>query len=152
MNLSSIQEISIIKGGFNAEYGNVRSGMINIVTKDPRQRGYNGSIDFRFTPARLKHSGAPLFDPMNYYLRSYLDPEVAMKGTSMWDEETRSQYPEFEGWEAYAARINSDANPDNDMTPEEAMVAGTDSGRTALITEEEAPAEQAAPAEEQQSS
>lgn len=34
VNLSSIQEINIVKGGFNAEYGNVRSGLVNIVTKD----------------------------------------------------------------------------------------------------------------------
>ncbi len=33
VNLSAVKEISIIKGGFQAEYGNVRSGLINVVTK-----------------------------------------------------------------------------------------------------------------------
>ena len=28
LNLSSIQEMQIIKGGFNAEYGNARSGFL----------------------------------------------------------------------------------------------------------------------------
>ena len=46
VNLSAIQEMNVIKGGFNAEYGNVRSGLINVVTKDGDEAQYNGSVDF----------------------------------------------------------------------------------------------------------
>jgi outer membrane cobalamin receptor len=31
--LSAIDQVSVLSGGFNAEYGNFRSGLINITTK-----------------------------------------------------------------------------------------------------------------------
>jgi len=36
---SAVQEISLERGGFNAEYGNVRSGIINVVTKEGSKPG-----------------------------------------------------------------------------------------------------------------
>ena len=54
VNLSAIKELTIIKGGFNAEYGNIRSGLISAVTKDGGD-SYNASVDFRFTPPQQKH-------------------------------------------------------------------------------------------------
>jgi outer membrane receptor protein involved in Fe transport len=35
VSTSSIQELSVISGAFNAEYGNAQSGVVNIVTKQP---------------------------------------------------------------------------------------------------------------------
>ena len=121
VNLSSVKELSVIKGGFNAEYGNVRSGLINVITKEGSPNTYNGSVIFRLSPPRLKHSGYSLFDPRNYYLRPYLDPAVMWVGTKngTWDEETQKQYPEFMGWNAYSAKLLSDDDPTNDRTPEE---------------------------------
>jgi hypothetical protein len=98
VNLSSVKEINIIKGGFNAEYGNVRSGLINVVTKEGSRNQYNGSFDGRLTPAHLKHRGYSVFDPNNYFLRPFLDEEVCWDGTSNWDEETKARYPSFIGW------------------------------------------------------
>jgi hypothetical protein len=40
-NLSALQASEILTGGFNAEYGNIRSGIINVVTKE-------GSSDYHF--------------------------------------------------------------------------------------------------------
>jgi hypothetical protein len=67
--LSAIQEINVITGGFNAEYGNVRSGLINVVTKDGGDQ-YSGGIDLKYSPAGLKHfdamafgHGSPIVDP-----------------------------------------------------------------------------------------
>ena len=53
--ISTIKELNIIKGGFNAEYGNVRSGIVNMITKDPSPKRYNGTINFRYIPAQIKH-------------------------------------------------------------------------------------------------
>ena len=105
VNLSSIQEISIIQGGFNAEYGNVRSGLINIVTKEGDKSRYTGGVDFRFSPARQKHYGNSVFDPNNFYLRSFLDPAVCYVGTAKgtWDQYTQNQYIKFQGWNDLAA-------------------------------------------------
>jgi hypothetical protein len=123
VNLSAIQEISIIKGGFNAEYGNVRSGLLNIVTKDGSADRYHGSVDYRYSPPRYKHYGDhSLFTKNQYYTRPYLEEadSVMWLGTDVWPEEVQDSYPEFIGWIEYSDRLMSDEDPTNDRTPEEA--------------------------------
>jgi hypothetical protein len=61
INLSSIQELEIITGGFNAEYGQAQSGVFNIVTKEGTQN-FSSYSEFRFTPPRVPHWGTPLYD------------------------------------------------------------------------------------------
>ena len=46
VNTNAVQEISIITGGFNAEYGSAKSGVINIVTKEGNEQ-YTGNISYR---------------------------------------------------------------------------------------------------------
>jgi outer membrane receptor protein involved in Fe transport len=48
MNVSSanIEEISVLKGGFDAEYGNVQSAVINLVTKEGSSKATSGSFEF----------------------------------------------------------------------------------------------------------
>ncbi len=41
--ISSIQEVQVLSGTFNAEYGDALSGVVNQVTKTPGER-YSGSI------------------------------------------------------------------------------------------------------------
>lgn len=118
VNLSSIQEINIIKGGFNAEYGNIRSGLVNVVTKEGSPKTYNGTIDGRLTPAHRKHRGLSVFDPDNYFLRPFLDPEVCWDGTSAWDEETQERYPSFQGWNKIYRTLKRKYP---DVTPEDAQ-------------------------------
>jgi len=120
-NLSSIKEFEIIKGGFNPEYGNVRSGVANIITQEGSRESYHGSFEFRFRPAGLKHSKVSVFDPDNFYLRPYLEEEdsVSWLGTDRWPEDVQSQYPEFRGWNAVSEELLADADPTNDRTPQE---------------------------------
>lgn len=61
INLSAIQELEIITGGFNAEYGEAQSGVFNIVTKEGSNtiKGYS---EFRWTPADKHHWGTALYD------------------------------------------------------------------------------------------
>jgi len=70
-NLSEIKEISLIRGGFNAEYSNVRAGVINVVTREGSPKRYEGSFEFRYTPGYQKHSGPSIFDLNNYYNEIY---------------------------------------------------------------------------------
>lgn len=115
--LSAVQEVSVIKGGFNAEYGNIRSGLINITTKDGDKDNYHVSVDFKYGPAHQKHFGPSIFAPDNYYLRPYFDPQVAYTGTQNWPEYLRQQYPEsFQGWNKWAEE-NSQWN----LTPQQAQ-------------------------------
>ncbi len=114
--LSAIQEVSIIKGGFNAEYGNIRSGMINITTKDGDKSRYHVSVDYQISPAHQKHFGPSMFSPDSYYLRPYFDPQVAFTGTQNWPEYMRQQYPvSFQGWDKWVQE-----NPQWGLTPKQA--------------------------------
>ncbi|MBC8401486.1 MAG: TonB-dependent receptor [Candidatus Marinimicrobia bacterium] len=122
LNLSSIDQINIIKGGFNAEYGNIRSGLINVTTKEGSTFDYSGTIDIQFDPAQQKHDGHSLYDPENYYLKPFLDPLVMWSGTQSgaWTPEMKESYPDFIGWAAVSSNLASDSDPSNDMTPEQA--------------------------------
>ena len=95
--LSAVQEISIQSGGFGAEYSNVRSGVVNVVTKEGDPNRYEGAITFKTSPAQPKHFGMSPFDPNSYWLRPYLDPEVSWVGTKNgpWDQYTQNQYAAF---------------------------------------------------------
>jgi outer membrane receptor protein involved in Fe transport len=121
--LNAVQEISVERGGFNAEYGQVRSGVINVITKEGAKRGYSGGIQFRVLPPAAKYWKAPgvadVTDPYSFALRPFFDPAVCWTGTGngVWDIYTRAQYPEFGGWNEVARVMNTDNNPANDVTP-----------------------------------
>ena len=83
--LSAVQQISVQTGGFSAEYANVRSGMVNVVTREGSATEYQAVGSFRISPPSQKHFGISPYDANAYWLRPYLDPEVAMTGTEGWD-------------------------------------------------------------------
>lgn len=61
INLSSIQELEVITGSFNAEYGEARSGVFNVITKEGSDR-YQFYLDARYTPPGVKHWGTSIYD------------------------------------------------------------------------------------------
>lgn len=121
--LNAVQEISVERGGFSAEYGQVRSGVVNIVTKEGAKRGYSGGFQIRVLPPQPKYWRAPgvpdVTDPYSFALRPFFDPAVCWTGTGngAWDQYMRAQYPEFSGWNEVARVMNTDNNPSNDVTP-----------------------------------
>jgi len=147
VSLSSIQEIQIQTGGFNAEYGNIRSGLVNVVTREGDRSRYSANLSVRYGPAAKKHFGPSIYDAYSYFNRPYLDPAVCWTGTmngepfedtngngawdtgepftdyngdgvrSYWDEHTQRQYPQFEGWNAVSYATLRDDDPTNDLTP-----------------------------------
>jgi outer membrane receptor protein involved in Fe transport len=121
--LSAVKEISVERGGFNAEYGQVRSGIVNVITKEGSKKGYYGSMQARLSPPSPKYwRGDGILDvqdPYSFALRPFFDPAVCWTGTGngAWDEYTRRQYPEFMGWNEVSRILNSDNDPTNDLTP-----------------------------------
>ena len=120
VSLSAIREVQVQTGGFNAEYGNVRSGLVNVVTKEGSKRTYNGSLIGRYSFPAPKHFGPSVYDRFSYFNRPYEDPAVCWTGTNngAWDAYTQRQYPHFEGWEAVSEATLQDQDPSNDLTPE----------------------------------
>ncbi|MEJ5262644.1 MAG: carboxypeptidase-like regulatory domain-containing protein, partial [Ignavibacterium sp.] len=124
ISFTSIEELQIQTGGFNAEYGNIRSGLINIVTKEGKKDKYTVSFIGRYRPAGRKHFGAAVNDPNSYWIKPYIDPTVAWTGTDngKWDIYTQRNYAKFPGgWNAVSEALLSDSDPTNDLTPEAAQ-------------------------------
>ncbi|MBN2013515.1 TonB-dependent receptor [candidate division KSB1 bacterium] len=121
--LSAVKEINIERGGFNAEYGQVQSGIINVVTEEGSRDHYYGTITVKGSPPHAKYyrgDGIPdVQDPDSYWMRPYLDDEVCWTGTSngAWDKYTRDKYPSFVGWNEISRQLLSNNNPDDDLTP-----------------------------------
>ena len=115
--LSSIQEISVERGGFNAEYGQVRSGLVNIVAKEGSKGAYHGTATFKYSPPQAKNFGLSPYDANSMWNRPYLDDQVCWTGTSSWDYYTRTQYPDFRGWDQVSLESMLDTDPSNDVSP-----------------------------------
>ena len=120
VGLSATKELQVQTGGFTAEYGNVRSGVVNIVTKEGSRGNYNGTFNVQYRPAAPKHFGISPYDANSYFNRPYTDPAVEWTGTrnGAWDANTQKQYPYFQGWNAISLATLTDKDPTNDLTPE----------------------------------
>ena len=108
VSYTSIQAVQVQTGGFNAEYGNVRAGVINVSTKEPPRNRYTFDGVFRLQPAQEKARGGLPEDFGSWFMRPGLDSEVNMTGTSGWDEYTARQYNSFDGWNNEAGRLQSE--------------------------------------------
>lgn len=121
ISYTSIKEVQVQTGGFNAEYGNVRSGLINVVMKEGPIDRYTADVLLRYNAPSKKYFGILPNDPTAFWMRPYLDPDVAFVGTEngTWDPYLQRQYPAWEGWNSIAQRLSSDDDPNNDLTPEQ---------------------------------
>ena len=69
VNVYAIQEMQLLTGGFNAEYGNVQSGVINITLKEGSPHKYSGMAGFRWKPAGIYHWESHMFAKDNFEWR-----------------------------------------------------------------------------------
>ncbi|MGA3287996.1 MAG: TonB-dependent receptor [Bacteroidota bacterium] len=117
--LSSIQEVSIEKGGFAAEYGQARSGVVNIVQKEGDISHYSGSLNVKYSPPQQKYFGMSVYDPNSMWNKPYMDPAVCWTGTDngAWSIYKQNQYPKFAGWNVISQQLLSDNDPTNDLSP-----------------------------------
>lgn len=118
--LSAIDQVSVLSGGYNAEHGEFRSGIINVKTKTGGTQRYSGRLDVSGNTPHMKRFGRSIYDPYNTLLRPYADPAVAFQGTEQaWSNQDyiRQQYPSFAGWNQLAENYNRDRPADEQMTP-----------------------------------
>lgn len=123
ISVTSIENMQVQTGGFNAEYGDLRSGLVNVVTMEGRKNQYTFNMIGRYSPAQQKHFGMSPHDANSYWVRPYLDNNVAWTGTKngAWDEFTQRQYADFEGWNSISRKTLEDDDPNNDLTPKAAQ-------------------------------
>jgi len=119
VNTELVQEVQLITGGFNAEYSDVRSGMVNVVTKRSQDR-YTGSAKVRYRTPGLKHFGPNMWTPEDWWDFGRFLNMKAIEGPAYinelgdtvksWTNERgenidrdKDGIPDFQGWQAYAA-------------------------------------------------
>lgn len=120
VNKNSIQEIKVLRGGYNAEYGESRSGIINIVTKNPEDQ-FHVAVDYQFEPAQYRHDGEQRYDPSKLWQYRLYDGENSEDPSYIVRYEGRTNDTiRWIGWNAYSERLLTDNNPDNDLTVKEA--------------------------------
>ncbi len=123
LSMTSVQQIRVQSGGFTADVGDVRSGLVEVVTKEGDKHKYAVSFQGQLSPAANKHFGASVNDPNAYFIRPYVDDAVAWTGTKngAWSKYEQRQYPEFQGWNAFAEGTLQNDDPNDDLTPEAAQ-------------------------------
>jgi len=115
-----IQDVQILTGGFNAEYGNIRSGLINVVTKDGSYNRYSGVLETRFSPKDYKHWGPSPYDQDtetgNEYAFLYFSEETGIPGSTdkKFNFRECTDYPDgpyvlSEDWKYYRTWIGFEA-------------------------------------------
>lgn len=65
INTTSIQEMEVLTGGWNAEYPQASSGVVNIVTKRSTDR-HTGTLRYRMRPPGVYHWGRKIYGEGNY--------------------------------------------------------------------------------------
>lgn len=147
ISYTSVEEIQVQTGGFSAEFGQIRSGLVNVVTKEGDRKKYDFSFLGRYSPSAQKHFGHSPNSPDAYWIRPYVDPEVAWVGTkgepfddlnnngvfdsfeeftdvnndgrwTGWDPHTQAQFPEWIGFYEKSKELIGNDNEQDDMSPE----------------------------------
>ena len=119
--MSAIDQVSLLSGGYNAEYGNFRSGLINITTKSGDKNAYHGTVSLSRNNDHIKRFGGNFFSKDNDALVPFIDPNVAFNGSAgTWPNYTDPasedyynyyQHPAFSGWIKQAQLYNNGKAP-----------------------------------------
>ncbi|MCG3154273.1 MAG: Vitamin B12 transporter BtuB [bacterium] len=120
LSLTAIQEVEILTGGFNAEFGDIRSGLVNVITKEGNLDRYTISFDGKLRPPDRKHFGPSPFGIDGPFWQVYAGAE-AFTGVTQ-DMVNSKAYPfTFIGWNEVARQFLADTDPRNDYTPQELL-------------------------------
>jgi len=92
---TAIKQVQILTGGFTAEHGNIRGGVVNFVTKEPRS--WFVAADATYNPEGKKHFGPSVYSDENWWdvgrFQSF-GPTADTNGDGA---------PDFIGWDAELA-------------------------------------------------
>ncbi len=101
-NSTSIQEVQVMTGGFQAKYGGIRSGLLNVVTKDGQREKYTFSVNGNMAYANQKrYFGSDPYGTDSWLYRVYLDTSAsgyAWQGVPDGDTTVPVEFRDFKGW------------------------------------------------------
>lgn len=101
LNTTTVQEVQVLTGGFEAKYGGIRSGLLNVVTKEGQRDRFSGSFKVDVAPA-----GQPRFfgtSPWSTdsWIYQIFAGKYAMNGVPAGDSTVPSE-PMFQQWKGWA--------------------------------------------------
>ncbi len=87
-NTTMIEEISVLTGGYNAEYGSARSAIVNVVSREATD-AIHGTFLTRMRPPGKYHFGTNFYDKDNYDYKHY--------DLGYWTAESQNIYSTYYG-------------------------------------------------------
>jgi outer membrane receptor protein involved in Fe transport len=120
LSLTSIREVNIQTGGFSAEYGDIRSGLVNVISKEGARDHFSMAVDARYAPAQKKHFGPNPYSVNGPIWNVYCGPK-AFEGVTEEDVASGEYAFGFLGWNKWAEQNLNDDDPNNDYTPQQWM-------------------------------
>jgi outer membrane receptor protein involved in Fe transport len=78
--MSAVEEVEVITSGFDAQYGNAQSGVVNISMKEGKSDKWSTRFEVRMRAPGRKHFGPSVYDASNSYLSKLLDPNTWRNG------------------------------------------------------------------------
>lgn len=84
VNLDAVEEVQVLTGGFSAEYGDLQSGVVNVVTKSGGEQ-YSGTFNLQYSPPGLKHFGPMPYSHESAVSRPFADPSIAFTQNDFFD-------------------------------------------------------------------
>ncbi|MBN1540922.1 TonB-dependent receptor [candidate division KSB1 bacterium] len=101
LNSTSVAELQVLTGGFEAKFGGFRSGLVNAVTKEGTRERYNLALKFDITPAnQRKFYGQNPWSDESWIYRVFADTSetgyayIGARG----NEEVPEEFRFFRGW------------------------------------------------------
>ncbi|MCX6136273.1 MAG: TonB-dependent receptor [Ignavibacteriales bacterium] len=110
LNSTAIEEIQVLSGGFEAKYGGIRSGLLNVVTKDGQRDRFTISLKADMAPSKQRRFfGTNPWSDDSWVYKVFAG-EYAMNGIQTHEDSMAvpSDFWTFKGWKN--TRTASDPN------------------------------------------
>ena len=115
INSTSVEELQVLTGGFEAKYGGIQSGLVNVVTKEGSREKYDFSGRFNYTPAgQQRFFGENPWGKDGLIYRIFADTSVNGFAYEGVDADTAGIIPtEFSGFDGWNNRREGTRNLSN---------------------------------------
>ncbi len=98
LNTTTIKEIQVLTGGFEAKYGGIQSGLLNVVTRDGSRERYTFSVNVDMAPAgQYRFFGTNPWSTDSWVYQVYAG-KYAMHGVPAGDTTVPLEFRNFKGW------------------------------------------------------
>ncbi|MGE5431449.1 MAG: TonB-dependent receptor [Syntrophomonadaceae bacterium] len=100
LNSTTIQQVQVLTGGFEAKYGGIQSGLLNVVTKDGQRDRYTVSLKMDVAPAgQRRYFGTDPYSDSSWVYKVYAG-QYAMNGIRTKEDSAAvpSDFWGFPGW------------------------------------------------------